>query len=61
MLVEKNLMMWLKAIPSPTWGKLDDAIKSTKMALTLTPRGKHITVIVILYYFTQLLKHVITF
>ena len=42
------LMMWLQIIPSPTWGKLDDAIKSMMKASTSTPRGKHITVIVIL-------------
>ena len=41
------LMMWLQIIPSPTWGKLDDAIKSMMMASMQTPKGKHITVSVI--------------
>ena len=54
------LMMWLKVIPSPTWGKLDDAIKSMMMVSMQTPRGKHITVSVIFNtYFNQLLKYLI--
>ena len=33
------LIMWLRVTPSPTWGKLDDAIRSM-MTSPLNPRGK---------------------
>ena len=31
------LEQWLRAIPSATWGKLDDAIKNTKLPSTISP------------------------
>ena len=33
-------MMWLQNIPSPTWGKLEDAIKSLKRISISNQRGK---------------------
>ena len=33
------LIMWLRVIPSPTWGKLDDAINSLKKRLATKPSG----------------------
>ena len=33
------LIMWLRVIPSPTWGKLDDAINSLKKLLATKPSG----------------------
>ena len=33
------LRMWLRDIPSPTWGKLDDAINSLKKILAAKPSG----------------------
>ena len=35
----KMLMLWLQHVPSPTWGKLDDAITSLKMVLASNPTG----------------------
>ena len=31
------LEQWLREIPSPTWGKLDDAIKNIKLPSTISP------------------------
>ena len=31
------LEQWLREIPSPTWGKLDDAIKNIKLPSTTSP------------------------
>ena len=42
------LMMWLRVVPSPTWGKLDDAIKSIMNASTSKARGMFNVAIVIL-------------
>ena len=36
------LMMWLKDIPSPTWGTLDDAIRSMMKASAPSSRGKYL-------------------
>ena len=33
------LMMWLRVVPVPTWGKLDDAIKSLILISAHSPRG----------------------
>ena len=35
----KMLMLWLQHAPSPTWGKLADAIALLKMALASNPSG----------------------
>ena len=34
------LMRWLRVVPSPTWGNLDDTIKSMMTDLVSNPRGK---------------------
>ena len=34
------MMMWLQNIPSPTWAKLEDAIKSLKRISISNQRGK---------------------
>ena len=34
------LEQWLREIPSPTWGKLEDAVKKIKLPV-LTDRGNH--------------------
>ena len=44
------LMMWLRVVPSPTWGKLDDAIKSIINASTSKARGMFNVANVILSY-----------
>ena len=31
------LKQWLREIPSPTWGKLDDAVKKIKLPSTTSP------------------------
>ena len=31
------LEQWLREIPSPTWGKLDDAIKNIKLPSAISP------------------------
>ena len=31
------LEQWLREIPSPTWGKLDDAVKKIKLPSTTSP------------------------
>ena len=41
-------MMWLRVVPSPTWGKLDDAIKSIMNASTSKARGMFNVAVVIL-------------
>ena len=33
------MIMWLQTVPSPTWGKLDDAISSLMNTLTTKPYG----------------------
>ena len=33
------MIMWLQTVPSPTWGKLDDAISSLMKILTAKPSG----------------------
>ena len=38
------LEQWLKVIPSPTWGKLDDAVKKIKLStspMSNNKRGNH--------------------
>ena len=35
----KMLMVWLRSIPSPTWGKLDDAIRAMMIDSAPTLRG----------------------
>jgi len=41
------LSMWLRTVPSPTWGKLDDAIKSLRNVSTPHSRCKFMTLTVI--------------
>ena len=33
------LMMWLRVVPAPTWGKLDDAIRAMMIDSAPTLRG----------------------
>ena len=42
------LMIWLRVVPSSTWGKLDDAIKSIMKASTSKARGMFNVAVVIL-------------
>ena len=44
------LMMWLRVTPSPTWGKLDDAINSLKKILASKPRSMFTHILVIKCY-----------
>ena len=41
------LMMWLRVIPAPTWGKLDDAIRSLIIISAHSPRGILVITLVI--------------
>ena len=38
----KMLILWLQVDPSPTWGKLDAAIKSLKTLLASKPYGRFV-------------------
>ena len=35
------LEQWLREMPSPTWGKLDDAVKKIKLSNSPDKRGNH--------------------
>ena len=45
------LMMWLKHDPSPTWGKLADAIAILKMVLASNPSGMFIHTLLLIQFF----------
>lgn len=53
------LKQWLKEVPSPTWGKLSDAIKEIEAEINITPEtGNYYFLSIFILFHIKFLKMV---